>query len=54
MGFASYTVFDAKANYRIRDGLQVALGVDNLANRTYFQYHPYQGRTLMGEVRLDY
>ncbi|HEX6591965.1 MAG TPA: TonB-dependent receptor [Moraxellaceae bacterium] len=54
MGFASYTVFDAKANYRIRDGLRVSLGVDNLANRTYFQYHPYQGRTLMGEVRLDY
>lgn len=53
-GFASYTVFDAKLNYRINRHFQTSLGVDNLANKTYFQFHPYQGRTVMGEIKFDY
>lgn len=54
LGFASYTVFDAKVNYRINRQFLTSLGVDNLANKTYFQFHPYQGRTVTGEIRFDY
>jgi iron complex outermembrane recepter protein len=53
-GFSSYTVLDAKMNYRIKQNLNIALGMDNLANKTWFQFHPYQGRTVMGEIKLDY
>lgn len=54
LGFASYTVFDAKLNYRINRNFLTSVGVDNIANKTYFQFHPYQGRTVMGEIKLDY
>ncbi len=54
LGFASYTVLDAKLNYRINRQFLTSLGVDNLANKTYFQYHPYQGRTVTGELKFDY
>ncbi|MGH8491656.1 MAG: TonB-dependent receptor [Moraxellaceae bacterium] len=53
-GFASYTVFDAKVNYRINRQFLTSVGVDNLVNKTYFQFHPYQGRTVIGEIRFDY
>jgi iron complex outermembrane receptor protein len=53
-GFASYTVFDAKLNYRINRQFSTSLGIDNLANNSYFQFHPYQGRTVVGEIKFDY
>jgi iron complex outermembrane receptor protein len=54
LGFSSYTVFDAKVSYRITPQFQASLGVDNLANTTYFQFHPYQGRTVVAELKFDY
>jgi outer membrane receptor protein involved in Fe transport len=30
------------------------VGVDNLTNRLYYQFHPYPGRTVNAEVRFDY
>lgn len=54
LGFSSYTVFDAKVNYRINQQFLTSLGVDNLANSSYFQFHPYQGRTVVAEIKFDY
>lgn len=54
LGFAPYLVFDAKATYKPSKQLSFAMGVDNLTNRLYYQFHPYPGRTVNAEVRFDY
>ena len=54
LGFAPYLVFDAKATFKPSKQVSLAVGVDNLTNRLYYQFHPYPGRTVNAEVRFDY
>jgi iron complex outermembrane receptor protein len=53
-GFQSFFVMDARAAYRIDKHWSAALGVDNLNNSQYFLFHPFQQRTLFGELKYTY
>jgi iron complex outermembrane receptor protein len=53
-GLSRYTVWDAKMTYRIAKQVEASIGVDNLADRHYFVYHPYPGRTVFGELRAGF
>jgi iron complex outermembrane receptor protein len=30
------------------------LGIDNLSNKKYYVYHPYPGRTIVGELHASF
>jgi len=50
---SAFTVADAKLRWRFAPGWSASLGVDNLTNARYWVYHPYAGRTWLGEVRWE-
>ena len=52
-GTSPFLVADARVRYRADDHWSAALGVDNLTNRTYWNYHPYNQRTWTLELRYD-
>ncbi|HZV38258.1 MAG TPA: TonB-dependent receptor [Pseudoxanthomonas sp.] len=53
-GTSPFMVADARVRYRRDAHWSGALGVDNLANRTYWNFHPYNQRTWSAELRYDY
>ncbi|MBP3985214.1 TonB-dependent receptor [Pseudoxanthomonas helianthi] len=53
-GTSRFLVADARVRYRHDAHWSGALGVDNLANRTYWNFHPYNQRTWSAELRYDY
>lgn len=53
-GVTSYTVWDAKARYRISKNLEASIGIDNLTDKRYYVYHPYPGRTFIGELHASF
>jgi iron complex outermembrane receptor protein len=52
-GVSSFLVADARLLYRHDAHWSAALGVDNLGNRTYWNFHPYNQRTWQLELRFD-
>jgi len=52
-GTSPFLVADARVRYRLDDRWSAALGVDNLTNRTYWNFHPYNQRTWSLELRFD-
>ena len=53
MGVSRFLVADMRVQYRIDRQWPVAVGVDNLGNRTYWAFHPYTQRTFYAELRFD-
>lgn len=53
-GISRYSVFDAKASYRIDQHFTASAGVDNLGNEKYYVSHPYPQRTLFLGLNYDY
>lgn len=53
-GISGYTVWDAKASYRISKNIEASFGIDNLTDKRYYVYHPYSGRTLIGELHASF
>lgn len=53
-GTSRYLVFDARTEFVLPAGLNLALGVDNFTNERYYVYHPYPGRTWSAELRYRY
>ena len=53
MGTSPFLVADLRALYRHDAHWSAALGVDNLGNRTYWNFHPYNQRTWSLELRYD-
>lgn len=51
-GFDSFLVVDARVRRQFDPRMSLALGVDNLANRRYFPFHPFPQQTLIAEVKL--
>ena len=49
-GFGSYVVVDLRAVFRVARHWQMAVGVDNVANRRYFLFHPFPQRSLGAEL----
>ncbi len=52
-GTSPFLVMDARLRYRHDPRWSAALGVDNLTNRTYWNFHPYSQRTWTLELRYD-
>jgi iron complex outermembrane receptor protein len=44
-GFDKYVVVDARALVHVTDQFDVAVGVDNIGNDTYFLFHPFPQRS---------
>jgi iron complex outermembrane receptor protein len=49
-GFGAYFVMDARIRYRIDGNWSASVGVDNLNNDKYFEYHPFPQRTFVMEL----
>lgn len=53
MGVSPLFVVDLRARARIDKTWTAAFGVDNVGNRTYWNFHPYPQRTFFAELRAD-
>ena len=53
-GVSRFTMVDARVAYTLADGVEVALGVDNLTDERAYQSHPYPGRTGVVEARWSF
>jgi len=53
MGASKYFTTDVRAHYRINRQWSVAVGVDNLNNYKYWNFHPYPQRTYVAELKFD-
>ncbi|MBK4735803.1 TonB-dependent receptor [Noviherbaspirillum pedocola] len=53
-GFEGYAVIDTRVQYRVDAHWQLAAGIDNLNNRSYFLFHPFPERTLYAEAKYAY
>lgn len=51
---SSYTVWDAKARYQISKHVDASFGIDNLTGKRYYVFHPYPGRTFVGELHASF
>jgi iron complex outermembrane receptor protein len=49
-GFGDYFVMDARIRYRIDGNWSASVGVDNLNDDKYFEYHPFPQRTFLMEL----
>jgi iron complex outermembrane receptor protein len=52
-GTSKYFTVDMRARYRIDKQWSVALGIENLNNYKYWNFHPYPQRSFVGELRFD-
>lgn len=50
--FNGFFVVDARARYAITEGVEAAIGVDNLGNERYWLFHPFPQRTIVAEIRM--
>jgi iron complex outermembrane receptor protein len=53
MGVSPLFVVDVRARLQIDRHLSAAIGIDNLNNRTYWNFHPYPQRTFVAELKAD-
>ncbi|GAB6196418.1 TonB-dependent receptor [Lysobacter xanthus] len=53
-GTSPFLVADARVRYTHDAHWSGAVGVDNLGDRTYWNFHPYNQRTWTAELRYDY
>lgn len=49
-GFYKYFVVDARAQFRVTEHFELAVGVDNLNNDRYFLFHPFPQRSFTVEA----
>lgn len=52
-GASRFLVVDARVRWRFDAHWSAALGVDNLGNRMYWNFHPFPQRTWVAELKLD-
>ncbi|CDG83150.1 TonB-dependent receptor [Janthinobacterium agaricidamnosum] len=52
-GASKYFTTDVRAHYRITRQWSAALGIDNLNNYQYWNFHPYPQRTYVAELKFD-
>ncbi len=53
-GFSGFFVVDLHVQYLITPHLAGSAGVDNLNNRSYFEFHPFPQRTVVAQLRYTY
>jgi iron complex outermembrane recepter protein len=52
-GTSKYFTSDLRVRYRVTKQWSAALGIDNLNNYQYWNFHPYPQRTWMAELAFD-
>jgi iron complex outermembrane receptor protein len=52
-GASDFLVLDARIRVKVNRTWSAALGVDNLNNEVYWNFHPYPARTWVAELRFD-
>jgi iron complex outermembrane receptor protein len=52
-GASKYFTADMRVTYRIDRQWRIALGIDNLNNYQYWNFHPYPQRTYVAELKFD-
>jgi iron complex outermembrane receptor protein len=52
-GASKYFTADTRLRYRLNRQWSMALGVDNLNNYQYWNFHPYPQRTFIAELKFD-
>ena len=52
-GASPYFTADLRATYRLSPQWSLAVGVDNLNNYHYWNFHPYPQRTWLAELKFD-
>jgi iron complex outermembrane receptor protein len=52
-GVSQFFVVDARVQYRIAKQWTASLGIDNLNNQKYWNFHPYPQRTVLAELKFD-
>lgn len=53
-GASRYLVLDLRTRYRVQRQTVVSLGIDNLSNEEYWNFHPYPKRTYVAELKHDF
>ncbi len=53
-GFGSYFVMDTRISYQVTPHVAANLGVNNLADRAYFLFHPFPQRTFVADIKYTY
>nr|WP_235579757.1 TonB-dependent receptor [Ramlibacter sp. Leaf400] len=53
MGVSRLYVVDVRARVQLDKHLSAAFGIDNLNNKTYWNFHPYPQRTFFAELKAD-
>lgn len=53
MGVSELFVVDVRARVQIDRHLSAAFGIDNVGNRTYWNFHPYPQRSFFAELKAD-
>ncbi|MGQ0699495.1 MAG: TonB-dependent receptor [Panacagrimonas sp.] len=48
---SKFTTVDAKLGYTFRERFELGLGMSNLTDEDYYEFHPYPQRTLLAEFR---
>ncbi|HSI58142.1 MAG TPA: TonB-dependent receptor, partial [Ideonella sp.] len=52
-GISDFLVADLRVRYEFTRQWSAAVGVDNLNNQTYWNFHPYPQRTWLAELKFD-
>ena len=52
-GSSKYFTTDVRVRFQASRQLSLAVGIDNLNNCAYWNFHPYPQRTAMVELRYD-
>lgn len=52
-GTSTYFTVDTRVTYQISRQWSAAIGIDNLNNANYWNFHPYPQRTYSAELRFD-
>ena len=53
-GASAYLVLDLRYRYRLAPKTVASLGVDNLTDRTYWNFHPYPQRTWIADLKHNF
>lgn len=54
LGFSPYTVTDIKTQYQLNKRMTLSAGIDNIANETYWAFHPYPQRTIYTQLKYRF
>ena len=52
--FDKFFIVDTHAHYQFRKAVSADIGVDNLLNEKYFEYHPFPGRTYVASLQVKF